>query len=139
MDIKKWFKGKYLFFTIPTIIWVGGVIVLSIFKIDIGNTESRINKKNCEDEKKLKAERIQGVVTSKFADERGVKFFKYVSGSDTLISQWALLNPKTYNFLQVGDSILKENGSLEFKINRTALNTTFIYYIDWDCNEALLK
>ncbi|MCJ8167166.1 hypothetical protein MKJ04_20160 [Pontibacter sp. E15-1] len=90
-----------------------------------------VNKDNCEEEQKLQREFINGVVTDKFEDSRGIRYFRYYNGQDTLLSHWALLKPTFYNYLEVGDSVVKKEGSLIFQIKRGSIDTTQV--IDFEC------
>jgi hypothetical protein len=126
---------KRLFIAVPFLLVFVVWAILSILKIDAFKVKERINSKNCEDEQFVKNKLISGKVIEKFADKRKINYFRYVQANDTLTSEWALLNDKTYNLLRVGDSIQKEKGSLEFKILKSEIDSTYIYFIDWDCDQ----
>ena len=118
---KKWFL-------IVLLVWV---LIYFFVLPRVINIEGRLNKRNCEEEQKVKSEFIKGVVTEKFKDNRDIKYFKYYNGQDTLLSNWVLLRPSFYEFLEIGDSVLKEKGSLLFEVKRGHIDTTQV--IDFDC------
>jgi hypothetical protein len=132
LDIRKLLIKKYLFFIIPIVI----LVLSNLFYIDIFGARGGVNKSNCEDEQIIKRNLIHGIVTRKFVNKRGLEYFTYAQGKDTLISEFALLSEEFFHFLKVGDTISKEKGSLEFKVRRSRIDTS--YQIDFDCNEGLL-
>lgn len=127
MNLKKLFSNKW--FLLILVVWV----LVAVFVLPrVINVKEKINEENCADEIRIKGVEMRGVVTSKFEDNRGIRFFKYYNGQDTLVSEWGLLTEGFYINLEVGDTISKDIGSLLFRVKGISKDTTQI--IDWDCN-----
>lgn len=127
MWLKKLISNKWFL-----IILVAWVLVYFFVLPRVINVKDIVNKQNCEDELRIKGVELNGLVTAKFKDNRGLQFFKYFNGQDTLVSEWGLLNDDFYNNIEVGDSIRKGSGSLLFQVKGNGKDTTQV--IDWDCN-----
>lgn len=108
-------------------------LFLWMIDIDVINVKGRINDKFCEREQIIKKEAISGVVVSKFKDERRSSFFKYASNHDTIVSPLGFLNDENFDHIHLGDTIIKEDGSLIFKIIRNGSES--IHQLDLGCRD----
>lgn len=115
------------------------LIIFSIwffFKDRFSSTDSRINKMQCETEKKVIQENLNGVVVKNYRDpnNRDVRTLKYLNGSDTLISKiFYYETSEFFEYLKSDDQIKKESGSLKFTMTRNGKDTTHI--LNYGCKE----
>lgn len=133
MDIDKLLTNKFLRFVIP------GVIVFVIwflFKDNFSGLDNAIKRIQCRNQKEGLQESVSGILVSKYldAEKKGAKTIKYINGKDTLISE-VFFNEITdfYEYLQIGDSITKTSGKLEFNVSRNGYDST--YTLNYGCKE----
>ena len=103
------------------------ILILSIF---------RSPDVNCACEEDLKKRSFNGIVLNKYKDYNQHAYPAIKISSGNLYSKEYFFegeNSGCYNFVQIGDSLVKEKGSLVINLIRNGIDTFFI--IDYGCEK----
>jgi hypothetical protein len=133
MDIDDLLTNKFLRFVVPGIILF---VIWFFFRGNFSGMDSTMKRIQCRNQKEALQENVWGVLVSKYLDttKKDVRTIKYFDNKDTLISKVFFHEISDfYEYLQAGDSIVKEKGKLEFKISRNGYDTT--YTLNYGCKE----
>ncbi len=131
MNVDKLLTNRFLRFSIPAALVI---IFWFFFKDKFSNIKSEANKMNCTMKEQIKNQSIKGLIFLKYNDQRKLRRFKYVSGFDSIDSDIFVLEMSdSYKYLSVGDSVIKEMKSLEFKVVREGKDTIFV--LSYLCKE----
>lgn len=101
-------------------------IVLFIFVWFYGPTA------NCSNENHFRKQFIEGRVVNKFLNEKE-HLYPTLNMTGTLRNYSFLDKSRFYNFVEIGDSLIKEKGSLDIRLIRSNLDT--IITIDYGCEK----
>jgi hypothetical protein len=84
----------------------------------------------CISEKRMKERHLNGTIDEKFLDEKG---HMYPTIRISSLEEKVAINDRSdfYSFIQIGDSLLKKEGSLEIRVVRGEIDTVFT--LDYDC------
>jgi hypothetical protein len=97
--------------------------------------ETILNKSRCDDEKKALEENFEGVVKNKFRDKKNHMWetIEYVNAFGTHLSLIFLNDASAaFDFLEPGDTLIKDGGNLEITIQRDDVIQKF--RLDYGCN-----
>ncbi len=129
MKVEKMLESRFFRFIIPGIIFF---IVWLIYRENFSDLNSTVNSLNCKTKEKILSMNIQGVISSKYNDKRGLRYFMYYNGKDTLACDIFVVEASDfYEYLNLGDSISKGVGSLDFKVNRMVKDS--IHVLNYEC------
>jgi hypothetical protein len=133
MNIDNLLTNKFLRFTIPGVILI---VIWFLFKDNLSGLDGTIKRIQCRNQKEAIQENVSGVLVSKYldADLKDVRTIKYLNGKDTLVSKLFFHEiTDFYEYLQVGDSINKTSGKLDFIVTRNGNDTTYI--LNYGCKK----
>lgn len=122
---------------IGVIVVVVGLLVVYniIMPLLPGTQEDVLNESRCRSEKRAMEEDITGILIRKFMDKSSHMWetIEYSNPDKSLQSSVIFLNDQSgaYDFIEPGDSIVKELNSLNFKIIRDG--NTRVFTLDFDC------
>jgi hypothetical protein len=133
MDIDNLLTNKFLRFVIPGVIIV---VFWFLFGKNFSGMDNAIKRIQCRNQKEALQENVSGILVSKYldADKKDVRTIKFLENNDTVISK-IFYHEITdfYEYLQIGDTIKKASGKLEFKVSRNGYDTT--YMLNYGCKE----
>jgi predicted house-cleaning noncanonical NTP pyrophosphatase (MazG superfamily) len=121
-------RKERIFNVLGIIMIIAGVI---IFIMSPSTKENCINSYS-----ELRSESYIGIVTKKYVDKDEHYFITVEIKLKDEITSWILDNDKSglYDYLKIGDSIVKKNGTYKVRIYRKSkVDTVFI--LDYGCDD----
>lgn len=98
--------------------------------------ENRLDRRACMEDSIASEMLIEGVIIEKYLNTRKLRKFKLLDKQDTIDSELLIFETaKSYDFIQVGDTLSKKVGSLKLFVRRLNLDTLIV--LDYSCPQNL--
>jgi hypothetical protein len=96
----------------------------------------------CDLYNKVYNQQISALVERKFIDTRNHNYRKIIYSENTKVGQDMILDgefQEIYDFLEVGDSLIKEKKSIYYKVKSKATGKDTVFKFYTNCKDSLVK
>jgi hypothetical protein len=112
------------------------LVLPQIRKLMLYDRENRLDRRACMEDSIASEMLIEGVIIEKYLNTRKLRKFKLLDKQDTIDSELLIFETaKSYDFIQVGDTLSKKVGSLKLFVRRLNLDTLIV--LDYSCPQNL--
>ncbi|WOK08371.1 hypothetical protein RT717_06930 [Imperialibacter roseus] len=135
MNIKKILSNRFsqMVIALPLMYFL---VLPQMRKLMLYDQENRLDRRACMEDSIASEMLIEGVIVEKYLTPRKLRKFKLSNKQDTIDSELLIFETaKTYDFIQVGDTLGKKAGSLNLFVRRLNLDTLIV--LDYSCPQNL--